>query len=1328
MKMLRYKILLSLAVVAWWSASSFAKENVGNQPKAQPVGAKIAAGCPNTTAQIDLDVNQVRARVLVGGDLWWDPVGQVAHYEVPVGGGKNSIYAGALWVGGFDKSGQLKVAAQTYRQQGSNDMWGGPIAKDPNTGTMAITQQRCAEFDRFWSVTRTEVENFVATGEATDNIKNWPGNGNVANGELPFLAPFFDANNDGTYNYEDGDYPYFLLSGDYATNPQTGETICNDYLFGDKSIWWVFNDVGNIKTETNSAPIGLEVRAQAFAFHTSDQVDFMTFYKYQVINRSSDSLSQTYFGVWCDPDLGNGTDDYVGCDVNLGLGYVFNGDPDDEGAGGYGLNPPAAGIDFFQGPLADPGDGIDNNLNGTIDEPGEQISMSRFVYYVNTNSIPTGNPAVTDDYYDYLSGHWLDGAPITYGGNGRDPGNGNTGVPCNYMFPENTDPLHSTQSWTMSNSNILPDDMRFLESAGTFSLAPGAVNYVTTGVVWARATVGGPLASVKLLKRADNKAQKLFNNCFKVLDGPDAPDIAIRELDQKLILSLENVRTKKTELYSQFDKNIPGIVQTVVNGNIIYDTLTDAQRSFNFQGYKLYQVYNGEVGVSELDDPSRAKLIAQIDMKDSVTYLVNWELDDVLGIWVPSQKTEDVNLGINHTFEIRKDLFKTGELVNYRPYYFMVVAYAQNNFRTFDPANEFYTQTSPYLQGRKNVFVYSGIPHKPLVNNVGTIFNSDYGTGIPVRRLEGSGNAGNALDLAQESIDEIMNSSSHLAVHPLYIAGHTPIGTTVYDPMKVRAGGFKIAFDGIADDSNWKLSTAAGVLLDSSVVPISIPNDQLYEPNKIAFNILKVNGNEPGERSTNNGFIEGTQTFSDPSKAWLTGLQDNDAVTSKNWILSGSAATDINYLGAPADPNEVYEKVLGGTWAPYKLITNNVVGAPHYKSLTADSTKWGLLTSVDVVITNDRSKWSRCVVFETGEDTMPPVGAGKHLGKRLQASVDKNGYAYTDSRANQSEATLVDTVGMGWFPGYAINVETGERLNIAFGENSSLSGENGKDMLWNPTANSDLDNGTPQRLSFGGMHYIYVFARNTLSGTDTAGNYNANVGIYDQGAIMDSIFNIPTNILTTTAKKLSVWKGCVWASIPLLSGSFSGWNFNYTSSEVVPSDVKVRLRVFKNYNKFLSTGDAASNSTNPYYQVEVPAAYEPSVNQTEVAKSALDLIRVVPNPYYAYDTYENTRKDQLDNRVRITNLPSKCTVSFYTLNGTLVRQINRDVISDVSDGILVDQGIDHNLSSTLDWDLKNTAGITVSSGVYIIHIDAGALGEKVVKWFGIMRPIDLDSF
>jgi hypothetical protein len=49
--------------------------------------------------------------------------------------------------------------------------------------------------------------------------------------------------------------------------------------------------------------------------------------------------------------------------------------------------------------------------------------------------------------------------------------------------------------------------------------------------------------------------------------------------------------------------------------------------------------------------------------------------------------------------------------------------------------------------------------------------------------------------------------------------------------------------------------------------------------------------------------------------------------------------------------------------------------------------------------------------------------------------------------------------GMGWFPGYAINIETGERLNIMFSENSDMTLNsrfgsliNGADMLFNPTS------------------------------------------------------------------------------------------------------------------------------------------------------------------------------------------------------------------------------------------------------------------------------------
>jgi hypothetical protein len=53
------------------------------------------------------------------------------------------------------------------------------------------------------------------------------------------------------------------------------------------------------------------------------------------------------------------------------------------------------------------------------------------------------------------------------------------------------------------------------------------------GVVWARATAGDPTESVKLMRIADDKAQALFDNCFEIVSGPDAPDVTIQELENE---------------------------------------------------------------------------------------------------------------------------------------------------------------------------------------------------------------------------------------------------------------------------------------------------------------------------------------------------------------------------------------------------------------------------------------------------------------------------------------------------------------------------------------------------------------------------------------------------------------------------------------------------------------------------------------------------------------------------------------------------------------------------------------------------------------------------
>ena len=54
--------------------------------------------CQPSKAQSDLSINNVRATILGGGDMWWDL--NTARYEVPKGSNKHSMFAGSLWLGG----------------------------------------------------------------------------------------------------------------------------------------------------------------------------------------------------------------------------------------------------------------------------------------------------------------------------------------------------------------------------------------------------------------------------------------------------------------------------------------------------------------------------------------------------------------------------------------------------------------------------------------------------------------------------------------------------------------------------------------------------------------------------------------------------------------------------------------------------------------------------------------------------------------------------------------------------------------------------------------------------------------------------------------------------------------------------------------------------------------------------------------------------------------------------------------------------------------------------------------------------------------------------
>ena len=448
-----------------------------------------AANCTPATGRKILEFNNVSALIETGGSMWQDRSKNDAAYEVPKGSGERVIYAGALWMGGLDVNNQLKLAALTFRS--GNDFWTGPLSTIPGTGNInlgyldygpaEIEPEECVKYDQFYITTRQEVEQFNSWYECSQDpdcdvnvdfpgysipssILTWPAHGDQGLFQDFYLAPFYDRPGSipGVYDPQNGDYPWYDLAGEIDCRTNRKVT-----LYGDYNMWWVFNDKGNIHTETGGDPIGMEIRAQAFAFATNDEINSMTFYNYEMINRSTQELTNTFFAVWVDSDIGCSEDDYVGCDVERGLGYSYNADAIDNdgcnGAQAIGANPPAIGVDFFEGPYQD-NDGLDNPLttdislananlgipykglgigygDGTIDN--ERYGMKRFTYFDRT--LPGniyGDPGIAIEFYNYMKGKWKDNTPFVYGGTGNSSDANATTILTDYCFPGDSDPYN----------------------------------------------------------------------------------------------------------------------------------------------------------------------------------------------------------------------------------------------------------------------------------------------------------------------------------------------------------------------------------------------------------------------------------------------------------------------------------------------------------------------------------------------------------------------------------------------------------------------------------------------------------------------------------------------------------------------------------------------------------------------------------------------------------------------------------------------------------------------------------------------------------------------
>ncbi len=116
-----------------------------------------------------------------------------------------------------------------------------------------------------------------------------------------------------------------------------------------------------------------------------------------------------------------------------------------------------------------------------------------------------------------------------------------------------------------------------------------------------------------------------------------------------------------------------------------------------------------------------------------------------------------------------------------------------------------------------------------------------------------------------------------------------------------------------------------------------------------------------------------------------------------------------------------------------------------------------------------------------------------------------------------------------------------------------------------------------------------------------------------------------------------------------------------------------------------------------------------SINTQGVTASSLDQIRVVPDPYMSASRFEIKtpfRTGRGERVIKFIHLPLACTIRIYTSAGEHVATVTHN--GDFKNG------------SEESWNLLNKDGLDIAPGLYVYHVDAPGIGEKVGR-FAIIK-------
>jgi hypothetical protein len=1069
-------------------------------------------------------------------------------------------------------------------------------------------------------------------------------------------APFYDLNNNGIYE------------------PDLDETpgIAN----ADQVIWFPITDADENTVSTGfygTASIGIEMQYTLWAYNQpGGGLGQLIFKQIRIINKGDGDLTEAYMSLFSDPDLGDYVNDLIGMDVDKSLMYVYNGEPTDPQYAEFGLPPPAAGYDFFAGPIVEsPGDVAIFDLKERAGY--RNLPATSFGYYGdadNSDPGPQGDVEAAREYYNLMRGFrpfddlanptpWLDadGAPT--------------------KFPYMGDPVTGTGHLDSS-----PGDRRMLMNSGPFTLAEGDTQDVVVAVVGG---IGDSyLSSITAMRNNDVVAQALFDDLFRSIPAsPPQPVVKVITMDDHIMLDWG---------------------QDVAGADALEQS---AGAGYEFQGYNVWQLPHATAGIDQ------AIRIATYDKIDGVKTIYGPKFLPAYGETVdgiPLQYGNDTGLQRHHN--VTQDALTGGVFLIGSTYYFAVTAYNYNEAPTLiaDPSLEsgilasIVTLSAPPLDTE-----YGAIPGEAIVTAHSEGPSDGYITASVVDPTALTGDNYELFFADEEyymDVDGIWKSTDAAGKESLEkILDCSGSLVTVAALTSAIAGTFDLTFSFTMDcGSNW---------VDGIVLKF---------PAGVSINSWEAVGtNAAGGQNCVN--MEGTLDAATNSITWGNDLRGGwGCITGDlTWTVNIDAAdlplgveytvNDDVYDGTLVDATGTatatelgfaYKTIEGG-WYVRNLNTGKIV-TPHTTqsgTAVADNIVSGVFIPAHTAGINTAPVAEGIQVLLYGPDLGPKgvyetdaddVVLDSRVGLYPSASLGTTGYilshrAHTGSAGRDHDRfdfwNMDDVIinfgeeSVAWdyinedvaseaapFSIYRVKFPSGDvvRLFAGYWESDGIPGWSSDGVRWIETY-------------YNKPAYEPIYA---WQGYDAAGNEIS----YDPA---NNAQYIVDNSLLTSAN--ATWGGGTGEfHYPFVTATLMTL---YLDGSTPPWGNKI----------WIVTGKA--NTALDKFTFTAPAN---QVSQ-DLAKEAVKLINVFPNPYYATNSLESNR---FDNFVTFTHLPQNATIRIFSLDGKIVRELDKNTDSQY-----------------FKWDLRNYTDIPVASGIYIVHIDMDiegqGLGEKILKVF-IVQP------